>query len=740
MSVTKVLINPQIEEEIKLYYKISNWVNKYGFLMLAFLLSLVFVFLSFGNQPVVSYKTSILDKDNLFQDYIGKYPDIYKKFWWISFTWKYIFGKTKIKKLDANLWLWLFELNNYQVPSFISFNLFVGKNLINNDIRVFSKRYLYLLKQSKYNLVDFKLKKFSGKTLSVDEMKDKFNLYCLDTLLNNSLFCNANKYYAISTLEKNNSIDLSSSAYSLLFENLNISNNKKCDILKKIYSLKLNYSNIKQVVDKYCDNVESFLVAQDIVNNSNLNKIFIPTLPQTYEWQIFKLINQWVYIIKAKNISSDLILAHTDYVKKLMNNWSLDKKQIYLEYLILQILKNNSDWEDKVLSSIDNLIKWNPIIGFKWINYYISDLISNKDNDKISSILGSNQNSIVSVKEKLFKIIKNNYKKYFVLTAKPNNPGNIQVLTGNLLVYELIDNKTRVFQLPVELKVNLKDIIWEKFEIFDWKILHPKVSEYMKSKWISLRFPSTLDELSSYLSDVLSNYYLNWGKAKFDLCVKAKTLWFTSCSNNTITLNDQSLHLNIKFIFNKDKLVKVDFPDTIKITLDYHWAGKDIKTLDLGTLKRKINSIILKWDYNLYSINKINKIILDYISKNKQLYLSKLVWLSPKDLINIQDRLNKYLWANLVKIQHLKSNLYKLYFTIATYKIVALYDFKKNTILAIGLYSKKKHKVIPFWTVKLTLSDVDIEKLNSLKLDPDTFLKELNSNAFNTYLQSEKNN
>jgi hypothetical protein len=160
----------------------------------------------------------------------------------------------------------------------------------------------------------------------------------MDTALKNSFFCNQNKYLLIKKLESNKNLDLSSDAYLKLFASLPNTDAEKCDILKRIYSFKLNYKNIYPVAEKYCDDSDLFTVVKEMVNIYDVNKLFSSTVPSTPSAYFAKLVNQWFYILSTQNVASDRVVAHLDYVKNLLKAELLSSDYLFIEYKILNYL------------------------------------------------------------------------------------------------------------------------------------------------------------------------------------------------------------------------------------------------------------------------------------------------------------------------------------------------------------------------------------------------------------------
>ena len=109
--------------------------------------------------------------------------------------------------------------------------------------------------------------------------------------------------------------------------------------------------------------------------------------------------------------------------------------------------------------------------------------------------------------------------------------------------------------------------------------------------------------------------------------------------------------------------------------------------------------------------------------------------MNAKQVVKVQSLFKKYLWVKLEKIKHLKKGFYNIYFTLWSYRIKVIYHLPKNKILKIYVYVRDKSKFIDFWKTILSLSNLDKEKLNLFKQDPDSFLKTLNPKAYSQLQQ-----
>ncbi len=756
MLVNRSLINKDIEKQIEIFYKLSNFLSKYLIVSLSLLLSVAFVFAnissSFPSIQSISYSSDILWFNKLWQTYIWKYdPSILnKKINYINFN--YILSNTKLDKNYISIGNWLCYLKNWlQLPSFSKLPLKYLKAISTDskNVKILVKKlnlYFKLIKLSNYNFKVTKIKLSKNKWISTKQMISDYNLNCINTVFNKTLFCNTNKYYLIHELETK-PFDLSTQWYEKLFSNLSISDKYKCNIIKKIFSKKFNYDNIKEIAKKYCEDDNSFYTVKNMILNSKLSTLFTSTVPDWEDSKIYKFINQLSYITHLNNISSDLIATHIEYVKNLLKIWALSNEYLYLEYILLNNLKTkiNSKIDNSSLSSsINELLNWNSTIKFKWITSYISNMIKNTNTTNTNDILIVNQWIVESKRERFIRVFKNIYKKYFILTKEINNQKdrNIYILIGKMILHSNVRWTTKKYKLPMEITINLNSFIWNKFKISKIKILDKWVLSYIKNKKIKIQTPINIINLSNYLSNVLTNYYINWWKfMELSLCDKAKKIWvWWVCNNNYISYQIKFNWeiFNIKFIFNWDTISNIEIPSNINFIINYWWAWKIEKKYNLKNLKTVLLKMIKNNTYWLYDTKRILNMVLKYLKKEKNKFKISKINLNPKEILHLHEVFKQYLWTNLIRIDYIKNNTYRLYYTLNWINFISNYDKVKNKLLSLAIYITKTKKTIKFKDINLILSDLDIERLNMFREDTKTFLKQLDSIAYENYKKSLK--
>ena len=79
MIANKVLLKPEIQQQVELFYKISNFLSKYAVLIFAFVFSILFMLgFSAQNEKVVAYSSNVLNFSSLESNFIWKQnPNIF---------------------------------------------------------------------------------------------------------------------------------------------------------------------------------------------------------------------------------------------------------------------------------------------------------------------------------------------------------------------------------------------------------------------------------------------------------------------------------------------------------------------------------------------------------------------------------------------------------------------------------------------------------------------------------------
>ena len=737
MSTLKILINKEVESYIENFYNLIDFLSKYGYVVVTFILSIIIVFsFSFNqNNDVIAYSsTNILDLSKLSQNYIWyKNPEIFnKKVKYLSAN--YILSSTYIKKWKIYLWEGLFTDNLwFYYPNWVVIPISIlPKN--NLGLRRNLARYYLLL--SKVNGFTFKQPKIlSKKWISIIDMKKKYNLHCLDTVLDNSIFCNTNKYILLNKIEKGE-VDLSKQAYDYLFKHIYVSSEKKCNLLKKIYSKNYNYKNIEWVVNEYCDNSDEFKSSYEIIKLNN--NIFSDNIPSTYDAQMVKLVNQWEYFLQNNNIPNENIISHVNFVKKLLMNGFFTQKEAYIEMSIINDLKNkivNNINYNNLINMLNLLIYGDKIAWIPGIKSFIGNmkLISSSD-----SIIYKSDN-IRSVREKFLSLIRKKYAEIFILSKKVtfNSENNTAKLEWYLVLsVPQGNNLSKKKKILVSFIVPLSTVIWDKFKVYKFKILDNSINNYLDKKKISYPVKWSLISIYNKLNEVLANYVLNNKIVNISFCDMIKNkINHGSCSGNTIVIVGNKIQgLFVKYVFNNSHILKeVILPKEVRVSYRKGWGNEPyyIK-VPLYDFDNNLNKLISKKMYSVNDINLIFSVIKKYINKYKKVYESRQIWMDPSNLINLETLLKKYLWAKLVYVKHLKKSFYDVYFILNWYKFESIYDLQKNKFYALYLVISRVNKKFEF-KVKLSLSDLDLEKLNAFKVNPIDFLKNINSQKVDDY-------
>jgi len=370
MSAIKTLINGEVQKQMQTFYKLADFVNRYWYVLVTFVLSLLIV-LSFSlneDTNVIAYSsTDVLNVKNLAQSYIWyKDPkDFNKRLKWLQA--QYILSSTNIKKDKIYLGQGLF-IDNYgfYYPNGV---VLLSGYLLSSGLSLKKSIVSYYMLLQKAKAFNYKsVRSVKKKWLSISEMENRYGLYCIRSFLNNSPFCNVNKALLLQQIEKK-SEDLSAKAYDYLFNNLFLPSQEKCNILKKIYSKMYNYPNIKFVAEKYCseDDIYNFKSSFEIVKMGK--NIFSSNIPSTYDAQMIKLVDQWHYLLSSKKISNEKIISHVEFIKDLLIKWALTYKEAFLELNVINSVKKkilSNINSDKLIKQLNLLVNWDRVAGIKW--------------------------------------------------------------------------------------------------------------------------------------------------------------------------------------------------------------------------------------------------------------------------------------------------------------------------------------------------------------------------------------
>jgi len=521
-----------------------------------------------------------------------------------------------------------------------------------------------------------------------------------------------------------------------LFNHLFLPKQAKCNILKRIYSKNFDYPNISSIVEKYCDDYLDFESSYEIIK---LDKnIFSTKIPSTYDAKIVKLVNQWYYFLSSKKIPNENVISHVNFIKKLLSDGTITKREAFIELNVINEIKKkvtNNINSENLINLLNVLINWDNIAGIpslKSLAWNVK-LISNNDNIIYKS------DNVISVREKLLPIIKQQYNKVFKLSQKVefDSATNTATLTGYLILSAKDwDNYYKTKKILVSFNVPLNSVIWNKFKIANFRILDKWALNYVRQSELAYPKEGTLFDISNQLNDLLANYVLNNRVVKITFCDKVRNLiknW--SCSGHMIQITDNKIMwLTIKYYFDDNQVLrKVQLPSSVKVEIKKWWSiNPSYINIKLSNFEKNLNNRISKKDYSVNQINLITVLVQKYITKSKKVYKAKQIWMKLSDLLKIDSLLKKYLWATLVDVKHLKWKLYDLYFSLNKYKFESVYDLSKNTIYVLALELPQLNKKFTF-NVKLKLSDLDAEELNNFKEDPLGYLSDIDPKKVEEY-------
>jgi len=742
---------------IQKYYNLSKLTNRYITIVVSLILSILIFSLNtsssnnFHNINIAS--NNILTKNtniNIWLDNtnFNKLSNNIKA--------NLIITKSYVKNNKNYLWIWTFM--NKKETLYLPINTIFDNKLIN------TKTYLISIKNWIKNNLPLKIKPLRTKIqLNTWNLIKKYNLSCINTVFNNSIFCNINKKIVINKLIKQKSFELSKKSYNYLFKNLSYKPKTKCNIIKKIFNLKYNFKNIKDIAQKYCENTDNIWYTNmekiiDIYNTILWKNLFNDKISEYQDIALIKLAQQQFNLIHSQDtISYTKILYHLNLIKSLINNSYINEDTAIVTKKILEEIKEKSKYSD----NYDNITKkikfievWNQSIWENWLNDYINTKENkvNSNNKKILLI----KNKIHSQKELISNLFDSTYKDIFSYTKITyNKDSKISYIKWYLTLSFHKKSWVWIIKKTLPISFNLINLVWNKFQINNIKIEDTKINEYINYIWYNINKENTLIWLKQYLETILYNPLVlnDYGKKnKPTICDKVKNYikWSASCSNWTITLNikDKNIEwwLTLIIKINNSLLIKSIKLNKEQINYKNKWALiKEILKLDITSITKRLQKTIWNKIKNS-TLSKIKSFIKKDINNIKEQKITKMIWMSDSNIITLNQKFKDKLWTQIKLIRHIKWDYYKIYFNLWWYTFVWIYEFNKNKILHLWLLVKwqsNDYKLFLFKNADIILSNNNIEKINQIKFETKKLLKEIDSKKFQEYqdyLKKHKNN
>lgn len=737
-----------VNKEIEKYYKISMFFNRYVLILWSLVLSFI-IMLIFNkeNSNVLAYSntdilTKTLDKTKVV---VWKTPDLFNK------RLKYIKAKLLLTNSNSEqkiskLWIWIFS-DKYWIyyPMNSKINNLIFKKIKTKEGIL--KNYVTILKYIKKQNDTFIKPKLLIKTDK--EIIEKYNLWCMDTYLNNSIFCNANKNNLINDLIDKNAFDISKSFYNILFLKLSFSKEKKCDILTQIYNNKYNLANIKDVLTKNSCDVDIFNKADIFIkevaqSEQDIFKVW-DKLPEDYDVLMQKLTQQFYIITDRDNVPDYMIYSNIKLLKKMIDGGQMDSTIATLSLNVLNVLKNKESFRkktsrDKLIAIINDLAKWSDLV--KWLNSYIKDkkLVRNTDNN----IINFNSKQLISEREKVNSIFEDKYRNIFTVTKHIKYNDNTKTANIEWFINLYFKVNWTIKKNPLKISFDIKNIVWSKFDIYNLKFLNKKILNYIEWNAIEIH-PDSLIDLKQQLEDKLYGPLVNndYWKDNISICDKFRKINTSASCNNgkvSISLNNSNWFSSVTIIFSLDNDLNLKNIELNSNKFKYMLNNllNEKINIDLSSFLQKINNLNKKNWYNYKQIWTIKKLIKSRIKKIIEYDKLKLSWLSKIDTINLNNKFKIFVWTD-IKLVRKFHWYYKIFFNLQWTTFWALYVKSKNTIKLISIYLPHKDKSFIFSNIKLALTPLYKEQLNWFKVDPLNFLKEKDNKKYNEYQYYIKN-
>ncbi len=743
MTNKQVISNEDIL--IKKYYRLSELTNRYVVIVISLLLS-VLIFSTNMNSSNNIQNTQMIASSNILN------TDNNVNVWLNTDNFnnrsKYIksslmLSKSYVQGTNINLWIWIFT--NKKGTLYMPMNI-----ILPNKYDINSKNFiLFLMNWLQRNKINTIKPLKTTIKLNISELSKKYNLSCVNTIFNNSLFCNLNKKVVVSKLIKQKYFELSKSAYNYLFKNLPYSQKKKCNIIKKIFNVKYNLDDIKDIAKKYCQNIDStnynnMLKTMDIYNTILWKNLFNTKISSYSSVALTKLSQQQFNLIN-NGISYSKILINIKTIRELIDNWDMTKNIAIITKRVLQIILkksiNNESYKN-IKWSILRIENGNHAIWEDWLNDLIPTTKNIQKNNSNYIII---KNTLHSQKELINDAVNNSYKNIFTVTnIKYNQDTKISHVEWYLNLDFNNKSNWKIINKKIKIWFILTNLMWNNFNIKDIKIKNEKINKYINNIWYNINKENTLLWLKKYLEQilyspmVLNNYNI---KNNISICDKVKQYmdWWTSCSSwiiiSTIRNNNIEWWLNLviklnnSLLINSIKINKKNVKYKNKTTI-----MKEILELNLSPINKWLQSAI--WDkLTQRTLSIIKSFVKKDIKDIKNKKIKNMVWMSDANIITLTQIFKGKLWAKIQLIRHMKWDFYKVYFNILGNTFIWIYSYSKNEIIHLWLLVKDgdNYQLFLFKNIDLFLSNNNIEKLNQFKLEPLNTLKNINPKIYNEY-------
>jgi len=732
------------------YYNLSKLTNKYITIVVSLVLSiLIFSFNTSSSNNVSNINTvsnNILTKNKKINIWLNNH-----KFNKLSKNLKsdIIITKSYITNKKNYLWMWIFMNKKETLYLPINIILFNNKKINTRTYSIIIKNWIKNNSQIKINPLKTKIQ------LTTWDLNKKYNLSCINTIFNNSLFCNLNKKIILNKLIKQKSFELKKESYNYLFNNLSYDKKTKCNIIKKIFNIKYNLNNIKDITDKYCQNTDNIWYTNmfkiiDIYNTILWKNLFNNKISEYQDVALTKLAQQQFNLLKSQDtISYTKILYHLSLIRNIIDSSYMNEDTAIVTKKILENIKENSKYSDnynKIKEKIKAIEIWNTSIWENWLNKYIIKKQDKKTNNK------KNNNNIIIIKNKIHSqkelisnIFNSNYKNTFAYTKIIYNK---DTKIANIEWYITLSFKKKKWEWIIKkilsIKFNLTNLVWINFQISNIQIKDAKINKYINFIWYNINKENTLSWLKNYLEKILYNPLIlnDYGKKKeLTICdkVKKNLKEWTSCSSWIITVNIKDRNilwwLNLSISLNNSLLVKSIKLDKENIKYkNKSTVIKEVFDLNLSNINKKLQKII--WEKITNStLSKIDSFIKKDINNIKEEKITEIIWMSDSNIIILNQKFKDKLWTNIKLIRHIKWDYYKVYFNLWLYTFVWIYQFNKNKILHLWIlvWKTTNQKLFLFKNTNIILSNNNIEKLNQFKLDTENMLKEIDSKKYQEY-------
>lgn len=690
-------------------------------------------------------------------DYMSvKYDNMWWKVDWYSMTWSvfeannlYIWNDVvdlEVENLNTTLIWWTLEVWDNKINS--------NSNIINLSWFVFpfnfelDKAYLSSLPVPLYT-ESWKKKEFIGylekilyDDISLDYNKinkpdiiwikndviSDFGLKCLNSSKLLNYLCNKNVENFLTNMHL---YDFSwyESDLSAIFNN--VWDKYKADFCKWINnSIKYQSRNI-DYFDNMVNQCDDGLISD--LKFSQEYYVFLSELNSVLWTRVYKnnkLNNLKIIIFQRKILlnktSISLINNYLSFLEELLKKQNLDKmyskivfyfNEKYLKNIISDDIKKNpsimATSKDSVLSienKISNVSRWDNLVWYEWIrDDEILTIVSWDKGHWAWTDEQINKQTIVSKYDDFLLELSN-----YIETKRKRSWEKKFTSLWKLTVSYNVDDK--VSKKDFDVQVLFYNDYWYDFKIENIKIndnyINQGVNKYMKN----LEYISIWD-LSEYIAVLIKS---EWQDTTYNICYWLRE--FVSSEDGLKIKDCQDDYISIEY---ENDYINLSLESNTLISFETNNKNLEKKLSDMSSNKdisdQKVINFISVWYEELVKLND------DSMGLDRQ------------EILSLRSRFKDYLWSEVSINRVIKEWFFMLSFSVNGHEFEWTFDTNMNYRLSrLQIISESDTYRIPWFSVDMVANNRT--DFNRFKVDPIEFLKEIDQDSINSYLEDIQEN